>query len=272
MRSIAILVMLVAPALAEAPRKPWPRWTDWVGSYEGKLVWKRCSAPGNKQAAIPLVATDGVMAVDLAAAHAGLRSVPLVSDDVGWTAKESDLRLSITRPRPNTIEVTVALASGCTMKAQLRRATTTVPECDRLIGWARVEASCKKLANQRGEELAKLVANRWTQADAAGCSARADKLERAVVDASCAPHPNPLVRGRGRDCTGLQLYAAFIRRCSVPPDLRDEYSKQVDELMKAIVKAEGPEVSKVEAECRSLKPVLEQIALTYRCMKAEYSR
>lgn len=272
MRSIAIVLLLGSMALAAPPRKPWPRWTDWVGSYEGKLAWKRCSAPGNKVAAISLVAVDGAMTAELGTAHAGLGRITLVSDDTGWTAKHADLAVTITRPRPNVIELKLALAAGCTMRAQLRRSTSNIAECDRLIGWARVERTCTKLAATRTEDLAKLVATRWTAADAAQCTARADKLERTLVDASCAPHPNPLRRGRGHDCTALQPIAAHIGRCSVPRELRDPYLKEVDELMAAIQRADGPEVSEVEARCREMKRVLVHMAAHYRCMKLGYDK
>jgi hypothetical protein len=265
MRSIAIVVMLGTVALAAPPKSP-PSWADWVGTYEGKLVWKACSAPGEKSAAIPLVATDGAMAIDLAPAHSGLRTVSLVEDDTGWSAQQGDFTVAVKRPRANAIEVTVELSSGCRLEAKLRRTTTAVAACDRLLGWARIEASCTKRPDAPTEDLAKLVATKWRKTDRAACTARADKLERSLVDAGCAPHPDPLIGVRSRDCLALSTTADQLGRCgTVPPNVRDLHVRMASALVAAAQTAERSELPVVETQCRDLRVDLVAVGTRFRC-------
>ena len=265
MRSIAIVVMLGASALA-APAKPVPTWADWVGTYEGKLAWKSCSAPGEKTAAIPLVATDGAMAIDLSPAHSGLRAVSLIPEDTGWSAQQGDFTVAIKRPRATAIELTVELDSGCTLKAQLRRTTTSIPACDRLLGWARIEASCTKLPDAASEDLAKLLAAKWRKTDAASCTARADKLERSLVDAGCAPHPDPLFAFRSPDCMTLSVTAGQLARCgTVPASVRNMHVGMANAQVAAAQTAERSELPVVEAQCRDLRADLVAIGVRFRC-------
>jgi hypothetical protein len=266
MRSIGIVAMLGAVALAAPARKPPPSWADWVGTYEGKLSWKACSAAGEKTAAIPLVAIDGAMAIDLAPAHAGLRTVSLVEGDAVWSAQQGDFMLAIKRPRANAIDLTVELSSGCTLKAQLRRTTTNVAACDRLLGWARIEASCSKLPAGATEDLGKLAVTKWRKTDAASCTTRADKLERSLVDAGCAPHPDPLVGVRAPACLALADATSRLDRCaSVPPNVKKVFVLQGQATVSASQTAEASELAVVEAECRDLRTTVIAVGTQFRC-------
>ena len=280
MRSVLIVAALGAGALA-APAKPAPTWADWVGTYEGKLGWKSCSAPGEKTAAITLTASDGAMAIDLATAHPGLRAISLVPGDTGWSAQQGDLTVVVHRPAANTIALVVELASGCTLKARLRRKATGVPACDRLLGWARVEASCTKLGSPTAgpttgpttgtttgttTDLAKLIAAKWRKADGAKCTARAEQLERSLIDAGCAPHPDPLIGVRSPDCMTLQTTASQLDRCtSVPPTVRQEHVGLANAVVAAAQTAEPAELPVVETECRDTKALLVAVGTKFRC-------
>ena len=266
MRSLVIVAALVVPAMAIAGPPRQGTWGDWVGNYEGKLAWRGCSAPGERAATISLSATDGAMAIDLAPAHAGLRVVSLVADDTGFGAQQGDLTVALSRPADNTLGLAVELASGCTLRATLRRRSTKVPACDRLIGWARVEAACGKLGDGPTEDLAKLVATRWRASDRASCGLRAERLERALVGAGCAPLPDPLVGVRSPDCLELQVRAGRLDRCaSVPPNVKSVGVRSAAALVSAAQTAEPAERAIVEAQCRDLTADLAATGARFRC-------
>ncbi|MEJ7603063.1 MAG: hypothetical protein WKG01_34570 [Kofleriaceae bacterium] len=264
MRSIVIVAALSAGVLAAPRPRPPPTWSDWVGNYEGKLVWRGCSAPGGRSATIALTATDGAMAIDLA--PAGLRMVSLVAEDTGWSAQQGDLMVTLARPGEHAVTLAVDLSSGCTLRAKLRRKSTQVATCDRLIGWARVEAACSKLADGPTEDLSKLVATRWRAGDRASCGTRADRLERALVDAGCAPHPDPLVGVRAPGCLALQARAGKLDRCaSVPPNVKAVIVQAAGALGAAAQSAEPAEVPTVERQCRDLNAELVAVGARFRC-------
>jgi hypothetical protein len=267
MRTLVVLAVVGAavamPAAAEPPRATW---ADWVGSYHGKLAWSAsCTAPGNAQATLALDATDGVLAIDLAPAGAALRAMTLVGDDTGWSGRQADVEVQLVRPRANQLALRVAFDSGCTLTAQLARATTGVPACDALVAWGAVEARCTK-QSQKLEEASKLVATKWKAADAPRCTARADKLAHALVDAGCAPHPDPLIGVRARDCLDLVAAADKLARCgTAPTELTNTLAQEAHGLAAAAQTAEKATLPYVERQCRDARTMVSTVATRYRC-------
>lgn len=270
MRLALALSLLVAPVLAAPLAEAAPRvtWADWVGAYSGRLAWSSaCTIAGEARATLAIEATDGVLAIELAPARPGLRALSLVEGEAGLEGQQGDTRVAVRRSAADTVDVTVVLDSGCTMKARLARARSGVAACDRLAAWSRVEARCTKLGDAaRLENAAKLAAARWKATDAKVCAARADALERALVDAGCAPHPDPQLGVRARACLDLVHETAALARCgAVPHDLRDGLSDEARRLAAAAQTADDATRPYVERECRSSRTAVATLAAKYRC-------
>ena len=256
---------IAAPAAPAAPQRV--TWADWVGTYDGSLVWRNCTAPGAPTAALTIDVSDGVLAIDLTAAGAALRPMSLVEDETGWSAQQGDVKVRLTRPRGDSIALALELDSGCTMKGKLRRKTTTIAPCDLLIGWARIESRCTKLHDAALEDLAKLEATRWRKADATSCTARAGKLELALVDAGCAPHPDPTIGVRAPSCIALSNASAGLWRCgTVPQAVKDAAVNEAAALSSAAQSAEPATLPYVEAQCRDAKSTISGIAVRFHCV------
>jgi hypothetical protein len=244
-------------------------WADWVGDWQGKLKWSTCTSEGEPAATLAVDATDGAVAIDLAGAGAGFSEVSLTEDNAGWLAKSGDVTVHVTHPKTETLDVAVELESGCQIHGTLHRPTIGIAPCDRLSAWARIEARCTKLVKPPLENAARLAHQRATWAKAAGeerakigaqCDARAAKVESELVDAGCAPNPDPAIGMRGAECRALQQAAARLGRCpSVPSDLATIIAQEAAALVGAAQQARESELPYVEGQC---KRVRDQIAQT----------
>jgi hypothetical protein len=271
---VPVLGLAVSARAVAAPDPPAPSapWADWVGDYSGALMWRGCSAPGAVSAALSLDAVDAVMSVDLGKLGGGLRAMSLAPDEGGWSARQGDVQVRIARGKPaapNALDLLVELDSGCTARGRLQRAGTGVPACDRLAGWSHIEARCGKLAQQGAhplEDAALVAKTKWRAADAAQCTARAAKVERSLIDAGCAPHPDPAIGGRAPDCLRLADDTARVVRCKrLPPDLEAALAQTAHSLRAAAETAERATLGVVEQQCRDAKATLAAIATRFQC-------
>jgi hypothetical protein len=263
---IVVVASVAAAPVASAAPPQTVTWADWVGAYAGKLAWHNCTAPGERSATLAVDAADGVLSIDLAPASPGLDAMSLVADAHGWAGQQGDVEVRIARPRPDLLDVLVELDSGCTMKGRLKRASSGIAACDRLLGWARVEARCTKLREAPLEDLAKLVATKWRKPDDARCTARATKLETSLIDAGCAPHPDPLIGVRARDCLELAAASAKLARCgTVPAAAMSAIAHDAQALSSAAQSAERATLPYVEQQCRDSKAMLATIAMRFHC-------
>lgn len=212
------------------------------------------------------------MSIDLAPLGGGLRAMSLVEEEGGWSAQQGDVALRITRGKPaapDALELLVELDSGCTVRGRLQRATSGVPACDRLAGWSRIEARCGKLAARNQQPLedgAAVAKTRWRPADAASCAARASRVELALIDAGCAPHPDPAIGHRAPDCLRLSDDTARVTRCKrVPPDLEASLSHAAHSLRAASETADRATLRVVEQQCRDARATLAAVAARFGC-------
>ncbi len=259
---VASSVALAAPK----PDDPKPiTWADWVGTYQGPLTWSSCTPAGVKSAALALEISDGVASIDLAPTRPGMPSLSLISDDKGWSGRQGDLAVTLARPKPDAIDIAIDLDSGCTMRGHLTRASV-VPACAALTGWGRIEARCTKLPGSAVEDFSKLSSTKWKPADADRCTARAAKLERALVDAGCAPHPDPLIGIRARDCRELGQVAARLSRCgNLPETIKSGILRSAGALSSASQSADRSTLPYVEQQCRDTKASLAAVATRFSC-------
>ena len=242
-----------------------PTWADWVGDYRGALTWRQCTAPGEASTTITIAAIDGAMTIDLAPAGAALRALSLTAEDTTWIAQDGDVSVRVARTHANTIDVAVTYESGCTMRGRLKRASSRVPACDRLIAWSRIEAACTK-TNERIEDAQALRVLRWKPRDAARCSARADKLAVAMIDAGCAPHPDPEIAHRSRECRALVEVTQKLVRCGrVPREIAQRLTTTASALSSAAQTAEPATHPYVEQQCRTARVEVSGTAVQFQC-------
>lgn len=277
MRRPAILVVLAAGALARAAPAPSAAlgWADWVGDWEGKLKWAGCTIDGEGSASLPLDATDGAIAIDLTPAGGALAAMSLVENGAGWQGQKGDVSVKLAHVKDNAIDVAVELESGCSMHATLKRAAVGIAACDELAAWARIEDHCTKLAKPRLESLARLAKQRseWqkakgdTKATLAGqCKGRAAKVEAELIDAGCAPDPNP-VGTRGPECHALRQTAAKLARCgTLPFDLATSLAHDANQLASAVAGAESDtSLRVVERQCKEMRTQITEAAQQAGC-------
>lgn len=285
-----------SPAPSPSPFSAQPLiWADWVGDYTGKLAWRGCAVPGSASGTVAIDAVDAVVSIDSAALGGGLRAMSLVEsdDDGGWSGQQGDVQLRVTRAKPAAalaatatataatatttataattaaIDLAIELDSGCTVRGQLARPTTSVAACDRLVGWSRIEARCSKLAQQNRkplEDAALIAKTRWRPADAERCAARAEKLELSLIDAGCAPHPDRAIGTRAPECQRLVDTAARVARCkTLPPALESELTRKAQALAAAAQTAEPATLPYVEEQCRDGQRLVASIATRFQC-------
>jgi hypothetical protein len=258
-------IALAAPA-AKAPDAKAATWADWVGDFEGALAWRNCSAPGAARATVAIDGIDGALEVDLTAARGGLRRFSLVEEEGTLAAQDGDLKLTLKRPRPGVVDLAIELDSGCAITGRLSRGTTNVAACDRLSAWARVESRCTKLRRPRLEDTAALAKTAWKAADAAACTTRADRLEHALVDTGCAPHPDPLIGVRAVDCLALAQAAQKLSRCgSIPRELSEPIASRANALAASAQSADAGTLPVVEAQCRDARADVVAVSTRFRC-------
>ncbi len=249
-------------------------WADWVGDWSGKLRWSSCTIEGEPSASLSVDATDGAFAIDLTPAGGALGKVSLVEDSGGWSGQQGDVNVRLRRTKTD-LEVAVTLDSGCEVRGTLARATTGIAACDRLSAWARIESQCQKLVRPPLENPARLARQRRTWAKSSGearatvaaqCTARSAKVEAELVDAGCAPHPDPAIGMRGAECQALRGAGARLARCtSVPLDLRDAFQREVVVLVAAAQGADKESLPVVDAECRRTREKLVTVAQQAGC-------
>ena len=276
MRAVRWSLVLVAASAAAAPKHapapaaapaaaaaPATTWADWVGDWHGKLRWTSCIVDGAPAATVRVEATDGAVTIDLAKAGEALGVMSLVEQDGGWIGQHGDVVLHLTRTHGDDLALAVDFGSGCALRATLRRPSVGIPACDRLVAWSAVEARCTKLVRPHLEAQARLVRQEaaWTAArgDAQGriaaqCTARGAKVEAELVDAGCAPNPDPQVGLRGAECRALREGAAWLGRCSrMPPDVQAAVAQEAMALASAARTARDAELPIVEAQCHELR-------------------
>lgn len=262
MRRILIAAMLLAVARVEAAPKPW---ATWVGDYRGSLVWRRCTAPGASVAAVTFEAVDGALRLDLTALGAALRVFSVQQDAAGWSAQDGDLSIRVDQKKPNTLDLAIDYDSGCTARGQLVRATTGVPACDVLLGWSRIEAACTK-RETKIEDVAALAKQKWKKADAPACTARADKLALAMIDAGCAPHPDPDIGVRAVACRALADATLKLARCGrVPREIMQRLSGTASALSSASQSADKSTLPYVEQQCKDARTDVAGTAVQFQC-------
>lgn len=259
---VSIVAIAFASTIAIASPKPIPSWADWAGTWQGAVTWSSCTVVGAKQVALPLAFVDGVASIDLSSTRPGMRALTLVEDDKGFSGRQGDVAVTLTRPRVDAIALSVELDSGCLVRGTLTRPTTKVSACDRLIGWARIDAACTKRAPV--EDLTKLLATTWKFSDAPRCTSRASALERSLIDAGCAPHPDPAIL-RSRDCLALSQVADRLSRCSVLPDLKRRAVGAAHAIVSASQTADRSTLPVVEQQCRDARAELIAIATQFNC-------
>lgn len=262
MRAVILATGLLTSIAGATPATTW---SDWAGTYRGALTWSACSVAGAKTVALPLDFVDGVATIDLAATRPGMRAMTLVEDERGWSGRQGDVAVTVQRPRADTLALAVELDSGCVVRGTLTRATTKVAACDRLLGWARIDAACTK-QDHAAEDLAKLLATPWKPTDAARCTSRAAALEQHLIDTGCAPHPDPKIAVRAPGCLELSQVAGRISRCAgVVPELKRVAVGAATAIVSAAQTASRSTLPVVEQQCRDARAELIAIATQFNC-------
>jgi hypothetical protein len=274
MRAPLIATALAVAAISHAATPaPVLGWADWVGDWGGKLKWAGCSIDGEPNATVVLDATDGALSIDLAPAGGALTALSLVENGTGWVGQQGDVTVKLAHGRDSSLDLAVELESGCTMHANMKRASVGIAACDELAGWARIEEHCTKLAKPRLENLARLVRQRqeWTKSRgdvrlAAQCKTRASKVEAELAEVGCAPDPNP-VSQRGPECQALRQTAAKVSRCSTLPfDLATSLAHDANQLASAVAGAETETSLKVvEKQCKQMRDQISEAAQQAGC-------
>jgi hypothetical protein len=251
MRLAGLAVMLLAGSAHAAP------WTEWVGDYKTALTWRGCTTPGARSATLALDAIDGALAIDLAPAKGGLRSISLVEDERGTlSAQDGDLVLGLAHGRAG-VELAIDLASGCTVRARLTRVRDKVAACDRLVSLARIARTCTKTQLPAMPPLAVT----WKPKDAPQCRARAEVLETALTDAGCMPVESPVLLGAR--CRQVADEAAKLMRCpSLPPPVQ-ALAEQLRTTVRSSADAAQRELA--ELACDSAHVALVELAAQARC-------
>jgi hypothetical protein len=271
---IGVTIALASAALAHA-EPPATVWSDWVGEWSGKLKWQGCTIDGATEATLPIDATDGTVAIDLANASTGLFAMPLVEGNAAWFGHSGDVTVHAARGKQGALDLTVELESGCQLHASLRRAGSGIAACDRLAAWARVEARCTKLSRPPLEEPARLARQRSSWGGARGeqrellaaqCDARASRLEAELVAAGCAPNPDPAIGLRGTECQALRQATSRLARCaSVPSDDAAALAAASSALAGAAQGARDADLPFVEAQCHTLRDRITAVAREAGC-------
>jgi len=275
MRRLPVVGILAAASTVLATPATPPSWADWVGDWHGKLKWSSCSAQGEDKVSLPLDAVDGSVGIDLAPVGAALSSLSLAEDNGGWIGQQADVTVRVKRAKIDTLDFAIELDSGCSARGTLVRDSVGIPACDRLAAWARIESRCTKLSRPPLENATRLARQRaeWTKARgderaklAAQCSARTAKVEQQLVDAGCAPNPDPTIGMHGAECHALRGISARLQRCkNVPTDQRDAYAREVLVLLAAAQGADKASLPIVDAECRRTRDRLVVVARQAAC-------
>ncbi|HUJ61867.1 MAG TPA: hypothetical protein VLX92_25355 [Kofleriaceae bacterium] len=273
MRRLPVAMLAIASGALAAPAAAPSTWADWVGDWDGKLKWTSCTIAGSPDARVALDATDGAVAADFGQDAFGVLS--LVEDRAGWIGQRGDLTAHLARPRADTLDVAIELDSGCQIRGTLHRASIGIAACDRLAGWARIESRCSKLARPPLEDAARLARQKATWAKAHGddrarigaqCDARASRIEAELIDAGCAPNPDPSIGLRGAECQAMRASAARLSRCpATDPDLGAVLSREATSLVAAAQTASDAALPVVEAECHDLREKITRVAQRDGC-------
>ena len=98
------------------------------------------------------------------------------------------------------------------------------------------------------------------------CKGRAAKVEAELIDAGCAPDPNP-VGARGPECHALRQTAAKLSRCSTLPfDLATSLAHDANQLASAVAGADSDtSLRVVERQCREMRAQITESAQQAGC-------
>lgn len=276
MRRVVFAVVLAAAsgALAAPEQPPRLTWADWVGDWSGKVTWSGCAIDDTKRVSLPLDASDGSLGIDLSSAGGGLGSMGLMEDGTGFAAKQGDIALKLARTDKG-LELAVDLDSGCQLRGTLTRTTVGIPECDQLAAWARIEQQCTKMSRPALENPSRLARQRaeWSKSKgdarakmAAKCSTRASRVQTQLVDAGCAPNPDPNIGMRGAECQALRGVSSRVQKCTnIPFDVRINLEHEVVVLLAAMQGADQASIPVVDAECKSAREKMFAIAQQASC-------
>jgi len=126
---------------------------------------------------------------------------------------------------------------------------------------ARVVPAAAKL-----EDVTVLAKAKWKKSDAARCVARAEKVELAMIDAGCAPHPDPQIALRAVECRALSDAAQKLARCGrVPQEIMQRLSGKASALSAAAQTAERATLPYVEQQCKDARAELSGTAVQFQC-------
>ncbi len=274
MRSPVVVVLALTAGAIAAPQPQAPVWADWVGDWDGKLKWQSCAIDGQHAATLPIEATDGVMSIDLTAAGDSLGAMTLVEDANGWIGQQGDVTVHLARVKDG-LDVAVDLDSGCRVRTSTHRPSTGIAACDRLDGWARIENRCTRLGKPPLENAARVARQResWSAArgDAraklsAQCESRAQKVESELIDAGCAPNPDPAIGLRGAACQAVRRTSKGLGRCpAISADVSSLFEAKADQLAAAAQTANDANLPYVEAQCKQLSETIASVAQKYGC-------
>jgi hypothetical protein len=274
-RAWGVLILALATGALAAPAVPATTWADWVGTWNATLNVASCSADVETKAALSIDAVDGAVSIELATASSALGTLSLVQDETGWSGQQGDVKVRLDRSKADALALAIDLDSGCEIRGNLTRATTGITSCDRLAAWARIEAHCTKLTRPPLENPARVAKQReqWLAAKgdartkiAAQCTTRAQKLETSLIDAGCAPSPDPQIGLRGAECQALRTTASRLGRCgNVPFDVRTALEREVVVLVAASQGADKSALPVVEAECKQARDRITAIGKQAGC-------
>lgn len=129
-----------------------------------------------------------------------------------------------------------------------------------LIAWLGLVSS------NRLEDRAALAKLTWKKADATRCGTRADKLELAMIDAGCAPHPDPEIGVRAVACQALGEVTQKLARCGrVPGAIMQRLSNRATALLAASQTAEPATLRHVEQQCTDARTEVSGTAVQFQC-------
>jgi hypothetical protein len=256
-------------------------WADgkvetYVGTWSGKVTSKGCTSDATAKIELEVALTSG----------GGLRSSGDVLEDglgdLDWTIGKSGLSASRTgltgslAIKGNAAKLSVKTDGGCSIKGTLKRATSGIADCDRLLALATIASQCTALPSEtRGKSLSdargawsgwqKLKGKKKT-AQGAQCRADADALASQVT--SCASGGAAVLTGIPMCDEYVRLMQSYLRCDKVPQAARDAAKQGLDAMTEAWGQMSGmPDDAKQAANeaCQQAGDALKQGAAAMGC-------
>lgn len=244
MRSLVIVAALAVPARADVA------WADVVGDWSATLRWSSCAAAGATKAAIAIDATNGVLAIDLAATSKYLASYALLpTDDAkALEAQHGDIALTVAPTGTDKLALAVRVGTaGCTLRAELARPR---PSCA-LDAWTRIAKRCTREPID--------FPTKGT------CREQAATLEHAVVEAGCAPSSNARFVARSH-CQRLPQVAQQVNQCpKLDQAQRDAFTKLAATMVGAAQSVDQTSAATLDQQCDDIAVGMRARARTFGC-------